>query len=553
MWKKDNILVVDDSRFYRQSVVDILSDEYDIIEAENGAEALKILEEDKARNMIVAVILDLVMPVMDGFEFLQHFHEDEKIKHIPIVVATSEKDEENERNCLKLGVWDFVHKPYDAEILRMRIVNAVKRACVHSMEHDPLTGVYNRQKLYQSMRYLLTNKDKEFAYIQIDIERFKMINTFYGTAEGDRLLCYLAQVIREMLWDCEDCTYGRIAADIFGILIRRDDKKINEIEETIRKKLKNYKANYLLNTATGIYIVEDNQMEISAICDKAAIAAKGCKNNYMVHKAVYTPEMSEILIKEQRIINEMDKALKEEEFVVYFQPKYSLESLKPSGAEALVRWRKPDGRMVSPGEFIPIFERNGFIIKLDYYVWEKVCQFIRRELDEGHEVDPISVNVSRVNLYNPKFFETLVGLVENYKIPPRYLNLELTESAFSDDAEMLRKTVDYLHKSGFTIMMDDFGSGYSSLNFLKDINLDVLKIDMKFLAKGPSTEKCEKIIGAVINMAISLDMPVIAEGVEEKAQVELLKRLGCDYIQGFYFAKPMKEQEYLELVYDEKI
>ncbi len=551
MWKKNKILVVDDSRLYRKSVVDILSEEYDVIEAENGAEGLKILEKDKVREVIVAVILDLVMPVMDGFEFLQHFRAEEKYKHIPIVVATSEEDEEKEKRCLKVGVWDFVHKPFDAEILRLRIINAARRAWTHSMEHDPLTGVYNRQKLYQSMRQLLVkNKEKEFAYMQVDIERFKMINTFYGTAEGDRLLCYLAQIIRDILWDYDDCTYGRISADIFGIFIVRDDKKIDEIEETIREKLKRYKANYFLNTSTGIYIIEDNQMDISAICDKAAIAAKGCKNNYMVHKAVYTPEMSEVLIKEQRIINEMDKALEEEEFVVYFQPKYSLYSLKPSGAEALVRWRKPDGKMVSPGDFIPIFERNGFIIKLDYYIWEKVCQFIRRELDEGNEVDPISVNVSRVNLYNPKFFETLVGLVERYKIPAKYLNLELTESAFSDDAEMLRKTVDYLHKSGFTILMDDFGSGYSSLNLLKDINLDILKIDMKFLSKGPSTAKCEKIIEAVINMAASLDMPVIAEGVEEKEQVELLKRLGCDYIQGFYFAKPMTEQDYLQLVKD---
>ena len=552
--RKNKILVVDDSRLYRITATDILANEYDIVEAQNGLQALEILKNEKIRAFTVAIILDLMMPVMDGYEFLEEFHKEEKYKNIPVIVATSEDRQENEKRCLQYGVWDFVRKPYDPDILRMRIVNAAKRAWVQSMEHDPLTGVYNKQKLYQSMRELIDrNRDKEFAYIQIDIERFRMINTFYGMAEGDRLLCFFAQVIREVMWDYEDCCYGRISGDIFGICMLRDEEKINFIEETVRKKLKKYKANYFINTTTGIYFIEDNRMEIPEICDKAAIAAKRCKNNYMIHKALYTREMSQVLIREQKIINEMDKALEKEEFVAYFQPKYDLNTMKPSGAEALVRWRKEDGKMVSPGEFIPIFESNGFIIELDYYMWERVCRFIRRELDEGHEVAPVSVNISRVNLYNPKFFESLVGLVEQYKIPPKYLHLELTESAFSDDAAMLQKTVDYLHKSGFTILMDDFGSGYSSLNLLKDINLDILKIDMKFLSKGSSTEKCEKIIAAVINMAEALNLPVIAEGVEEEAQMQLLKRLGCNYIQGYYFAKPMPEKDYLSLMKKENI
>ena len=219
-----------------------------------------------------------------------------------------------------------------------------------------------------------------------------------------------------------------------------------------------------------------------------------------------------------------------------------------SGAEALVRWKKADGTIVSPGDFIPVFESNGFIIRLDYYVWDQVCQFIKNNLAHRGDSEVISVNVSRVNLYNPDFLESLVNLVEKYKIPPKYLNLELTESAFSDDARMIQNAVDYLHKAGFTILMDDFGSGYSSLNVLKDIDIDVLKIDMRFLSKGSSEERGEKILEAVIKMAKSLDMLVIAEGVEEEKQVKMLKRLGCDYIQGYYFAKPMPKKDYVKLL-----
>ena len=267
------------------------------------------------------------------------------------------------------------------------------------------------------------------------------------------------------------------------------------------------------------------------------------KQKRVTKKRVMGKEMQ----REQQIINEMDTALEEKQFVVYFQPKYELDGYTPRGAEALVRWKKPDGTMVSPGEFIPVFEKNGFIIKLDYYVWDQVCQLIATALRAGRKPDPISVNVSRVNLYNPNFLESLVNLVEKYRIPPEYLHLELTESVFSDTENVILNAVNYLHKAGFTILMDDFGSGYSSLNVLKDIDLDVLKIDMKFLSKGKDDGRGEKILAAVIQMAKALDMPVIAEGVEEKKQVQMLKRLGCNYIQGYYFAKPMPQEDYERL------
>lgn len=544
---KNTILIVDDSKLNRGTLADILKDKYKIIEAENGESGLESLE--KYKDDIVLVILDIIMPVMDGFAFMEEFKKRESIRNIPIVVATTENDFETEKRCLELGVWDFIPKIFQPEIIRFRVLNTIKRSMAHSLEHDKLTGLYTVQKFSQRVQGILEeNTDTKFTFVRLDIERFKMINNFYGIDAGDRLLVHLAGLIEKYWQNVKNSVFGRVDGDVFGICFEKDDKKLNDFILYMKQELKKYQAAYYLETAMGIYDIQDNNMDVRNILARATLAAKQCKGQYMVHEARYTEELREKIIKEQNIINEMDHALETEEFVVYFQPKYELNHYKPMGAEALVRWKKADGTIVSPGDFIPVFESNGFIIKLDYYVWDKVCQLIKNNLNHRGDSEVISVNVSRVNLYNPEFLESLVNLVEKYKIPPKYLHLELTESAFSDDARMIQNAVDYLHKAGFTILMDDFGSGYSSLNVLKDIDIDVLKIDMRFLSKGSSEERSEKILEAVIKMAKSLDMQVIAEGVEEEKQVKMLKRLGCDYIQGYYFAKPMPKKDYIKLL-----
>lgn len=550
--RNKKILIVDDLKLNRITFAEILKDEYDAIEAENGKEALELLAAN--RSEIAAVILDLIMPVMDGFEFLEEFRKNPANVNLPVIVSTTNNVVETEERCLELGAWDFIPKTFHREVIRFRVRNAIYRSKQHLLEYDNLTGIYNRQMFYQKTHEMLEeNPEETFAFIRFDIDRFKMINSFYGIAEGDRLLKYVAGVIRQAVKSYDLYQFGRINADVFGICIGvKDSDEAISFAQSIHEKMKKYEnLNCYLETCAGCYMITDNSMEPSEIYDKATIAAKECKGKYMVHEALYTEKMGEQLWEEQQIVNEMDRALREEQFVVYFQPKYELEHYSPQGAEALVRWKKPDGTMVSPGKFIPVFEKNGFVIKLDYYVWEKVCQFIQEELKAGREPQPISVNVSRVNLYNPKFLESLIDLVEKYRIPPRYLYLELTESVFSDVETVILRTVESLHKVGFTILMDDFGSGYSSLNVLKNVQLDVLKIDMKFMSKGGEDKRGSKIIEAVIKMAESLKMPVIAEGVEEKQQVEMLKALGCDYIQGYYFSKPIPMEEYRKLIHEQ--
>lgn len=547
MGRRKYVLIVDDCQQDRMAVADVLRSDYDILEACNGKQALEILSRKRAQ--ISLIMLDLMMPVMDGYEFLEMYRKRKEYNYLPVVVCTTEDDPEREQKSLELGAWDFVLKKSSPGIMRLRAGNAIEKSKVRFLEYDFLTGIYGQQKFYQATRELLDQRaGANFAFIHFDIDRFRIINTLYGSKEGDRLIHFVAGAIRKVMTAYGRGTYGRLGGDVFGMCVPYEDgAAIYHILEGIRAEIRKHSVHYYLETCAGIYLVDDPDMEVAAMHDNAEIAAAQCKGQYMVHDVLYTEEIGQKVLREQHIIDEMDAALAEQQFIVYFQPKYQLKKMAPYGAEALVRWKKPSGEIVLPNEFIPIFERNGFITKLDYYVWEKVCQFIDSELSQGRNPAPISVNVSRVNLYNPDFMDSLIDLIQRYHIPPHYLNLELTESVFSEDAELIQRAVNYLHDAGFTILMDDFGSGYSSLNILKDVDLDVLKIDMKFFSKGNTAEKGAKIIEAVIRMAESLDMMVIAEGVEEKHQVDFLNDLGCDYIQGYYFGRPMSQDQYEKL------
>lgn len=547
MGRRKYVLIVDDCQQDRMAVADVLRSDYDILEACNGKQALEILSRKRAQ--ISLIMLDLMMPVMDGYEFLEMYRKRKEYSYLPVVVCTTEDDPEREQKSLELGAWDFVLKKSSPGIMRLRAGNAIEKSKVRFLEYDFLTGIYGQQKFYQATRELLDQRaGANFAFIHFDIDRFRIINTLYGSKEGDRLIHFVAGAIRKVMTAYGRGTYGRLGGDVFGMCVPYEDgAAIYHILEGIRAEIRKHSVHYYLETCAGIYLVDDPDMEVAAMHDNAEIAAAQCKGQYMVHDVLYTEEIGQKVLREQHIIDEMDAALAEQQFIVYFQPKYQLKKMAPYGAEALVRWKKPSGEIVLPNEFIPIFERNGFITKLDHYVWEKVCQFIDSELSQGRNPAPISVNVSRVNLYNPDFMDSLIDLIHRYHIPPHYLNLELTESVFSEDAELIQRAVNYLHDAGFTILMDDFGSGYSSLNILKDVDLDVLKIDMKFFSKGNTAEKGAKIIEAVIRMAESLDMMVIAEGVEEKHQVDFLNDLGCDYIQGYYFGRPMSQDQYEKL------
>ena len=281
------------------------------------------------------------------------------------------------------------------------------------------------------------------------------------------------------------------------------------------------------------------------MCDRARLAIQSVRWNYINRWAYYSDELKDSLLSEQELVNEMEKAISKNQFYVNYQPIFSARSNELVSAEALVRWRHPEKGIISPGDFIPLFEKNGFITKLDFYVWESVCRFLAENKKNGIQNVPISVNVSRINLYNKDLCKVMEGLLEKYGIEPKFLKLEITESAYTENPEQLLSAMAVLQNRGFKVLMDDFGSGYSSLNMLKDVPVDILKIDMKFIDNLDTSERACKILYNIIQMAHGLNMEIVAEGVENDNQFELLKRMGCDCIQGYYFSRPLGQREFV--------
>jgi diguanylate cyclase (GGDEF)-like protein len=550
--EKQVVLVVEDQKINREILRRILEPDYEVVEASDGNAALTLLYE---RSNISAILLDIVMPVMNGYEVLERLR-NSPFSSIPTIVMTGETDKSSEQKALDLGAWDFVSKPYQPATLRTRLKNVIVRSQFYLLsemkqlyERDPLTGLYNRAHFFDETRKLLTqNPGISFALVRMDIDHFQSYNTFWGEEEGDTLLRFLAEKLEKALQTERPHTYARINADVFCFCVPYHAERIQQLADNAYQQLAVYNPEYRLVPSFGVYVIENSADSIQRMYERVTLAAKTCKGSYLTYLSYYRPEMSQSIMQNQWVVNEMQHALDTRQFEVYLQPKYNLKTERPCGAEALIRWHHPEKGMLSPGTFIPVFEQNGFIGKVDYYVWESVCQLLRRWLDLGAEPAPVSVNVSRANMYNSNLVHSLIQLAAQYRIPPRLLELEVTESAYMENPSAMEKIISDLHEAGFTILMDDFGSGYSSLNTLKDIHVDILKVDMKFLSGDSEESRGRSILASTIRMAGWLNTPVIMEGVETAEQVSFLKSIGCNYAQGYYYARPMPVSEYEQLI-----
>ena len=689
MQREKTMLIADDVELNRALLENIFDDEYSILQAADGVEAMEILRSQP----VDVVLLDIVMPRMDGFEVLKTMKEEETLSGIPVIMATSEKENSEER-ALLLGADDFINKPYRAMVVKKRVENIVVKhilerkrlenalfetrnelnslidsvpggigvwkvtdkvqveyfndgfcrqfgydreefqekfssdltalwvggdteyilnrlrenkdsndriSLVHQvrrkdkslrwfslnalkykvedgvpvfrivnidvtesrenellieqkneelrylLDHDALTGLYNRSTFCRKTAdFLRQNPEGTYNMVQFDIERFKVINELYGNFMGDRILLLIAEGLQKCLKS--KGTYGRLEADHFAVCLPAGTEELQQVRDQMEKSLASVKIEQKINLYYGVYTIEDRGMSVDLMCDRANLALRTVKGNSNRAYAVYNDELHQVVLSEQQLTNSMEEALLQRQFEVYYQPVVDLNTGDVVSAEALVRWNHPEKGMVSPGFFSPFFEHNGFIIKLDAYIREEVCRNMMELRRRGLKNIPVSVNVSRLEFYDPNLCRSIIDLTERYRLEPQMMRLEITESAYTDNPQQLLAAMKELQNYGFQVLMDDFGSGYSSLNMLKDVPVDILKMDMKFLEDQGISGRGPEILASLVRMAKKLGMRTIAEGIETKEQGDFLRSVGCEYGQGYYYARPMPADSFTSLL-----
>ena len=537
------ILVVEDNPINREMLVQMLSPDYDVLAAEDGEAGIALLSEHYRRLSLV--ILDVYMPKCNGFQFLECVREDPLLASVPVIVATGSDKPEDEARCLELGAMDFITKPYNLRGIQGRIRNLIKMrestAVLSAIEFDAQTGLYTRQAFFHHASVLLAGSpDGAYQAVAVDIHNFKQVNSIYGENVGDDVVRYLARELKRLV---PDGLAAHFDGDSFVFLEAVNTHTDAELEIAIRGIAKAAPIRNLI-LKCGVYCCENANLPVSVICNRAFLALGSIKEDMNHAVARFDDPINQRICRERDMEARFEDALLNQEFVVWYQPKFDIHTEQMLGAEALVRWKWADGTVVSPGEFIPLFERDGLIVRLDEYVFRRVCRIQRELLERDGSALPISVNLSRNSLHYPGMIERYARIVAEDALDAKYVPIELTESAgmqLRQIKELTQKMVDL----GFPLHMDDFGSGYSSLGNLSSLPFHVVKLD-KGLVDGIGNHRGNQVLRHIVSLAHGLGMEVLAEGVETVEQVQFLRESGCDAVQGYYYSKPLPEQTFLE-------
>ena len=436
---------------------------------------------------------------------------------------------------------------------------SVVENCIHYMRNetqrlyatDALTGIPNWNAFKRNTKELLwNNEDKAYAMAYFDIKNFKMVNDLYGFATGDRTLKMIARRIQAFAGDRGTC--ARIMSDRFILCMPDGPEIVQQLIDTIQYNVDKHDLDFPISFDLGFYRIEDRTLPFEVMMDRARLAQLSIKGSYEVRWAYFDEAMHNRLRNEAWVTKEMARALAEGQFLVFLQPQYDHRTRKMTGAEALVRWLHPHRGMIAPSGFIETFEKNHFIRQVDAFVREQTCRLLREWLDEGLPVVPVSVNLSRIDLYDEGLPASLGGLMRRYGLHRDLLRLEITESAYTEEPQQLIDMITKLQEEGFLVEMDDFGSGYSSLNTLHDMPVDLVKLDLRFLT-GHGNQKGRNIILSIVQMMRRLHLPIIAEGVETKEQADFMVRAGCPLIQGYYYARPLSVEEFVQKMKEDSI
>ena len=545
------VLVADDELINRELLNAILQDDYDVLLAEDGGEAYRIMREHG--DTLSLVLLDLRMPVMSGVQLLKTVKDDPILKRIPIIVVTADHDAEVE--SLGDGAIDFISKPYPAAaVILARIRRTIElnedQQIIKYTERDPVTGLYNRDYFFRYAQQLdIYHKEQSMDAVVVDINHFHIINERFGTAYGDELLHRIGEALRKQVSErggivcrreadtflvyCPHLTNQRELLECASVVLERDDGM------NVRVRLR-----------MGVYPDVDKSIDIQRRFDRAKMAADTVRNSYTNAIGSYDKTLHDRELYSEQLVDDFRAAIMENQFRVFYQPKFDVRGETPllTGAEALVRWYHPRLGLVSPGAFIPLFEENGLIQILDECVWRQAAAHIRDWKKRLGFCVPISVNVSRIDMYDPKLIDRLCGILRDNDLKCSEMILEITESAYTENSEQIIDTVTKLRELGFKIEMDDFGTGYSSLNMISSLPIDAMKLDMGFIRSAFNDRHDTRMLEVMIDIADYLDVPVIAEGVETEEQVMTLKAIGCDIVQGFYFSRPIPQSEFEKFI-----
>ena len=543
------ILIVEDEFVNREILRNFLDSDFELLFAEDGLKALAQIREH--RETLSLILLDLMMPGMNGQDVLRRM-KSEQLSGIPVIVMTGDKEIETEMECLELGAVDFIGKPYNPGVVRARMDRIIElfedRDTILQTERDRLTGLYN---IVYFNRYINAydqyHKDTPTDAIVVDINHFHMLSERCGKAKADTYLSRIAKKLQEAMNAMGGFACRREAGTFLLYCPHREDHR--EILENASIPLDDSDSNRI-RLRMGVYANVDKALSIDRRFDYAKQASDKVRNSFSMAVGVYDDVLRQKELFTEMLLDEFRKAIEEKQFVIYYQPKFDVRPDIPvlAGAEALVRWIHPEKGMISPGVFIPLLEENGLIEELDHYVWRETARQIRIWKERFGFVVPVSVNVSRIDMYNPELIDILAGILEENDLTPHELLLEITESAYTQDSRQIIDTVKRLRELGFHIEMDDFGTGYSSLNMISTLPIDALKLDMQFVRTAFDKKKDTRMIEVIIDIADYLDVPVIAEGVETEEQLNALKAMGCDMVQGYYFSKPVPAEEYESFV-----
>lgn len=546
-YKKTKILIVDGEKESCEQIKSIVDKKYKCLEASSGQQALDILFSHYRE--IGLILTDLKIHDSDGLEFISILKNDEDLNKIPIIVQSTLEDDATKVKCIDLGATDFINKPYKPALVMNRVESVLKlnelSDKLRHLEIDSHTDFYTREAFYEyAQRILDRNPEKDYIIEIADIVGFKAINEQYGKMMGDQILRFVSTIISENLEGF--IIGGRLSGDSFAI-IRPDKVDYQPDDSGIVKEINATAPIPNLVIKFGIFRTKTaRDITSRQMCDRAKIALNSVKRTYGKNYCIFDDSMRIEFMEEQNILDTMESALENKEFEVYYQPKHSIVNKKLTGAEALVRWNHKEQGFMNPAKFIPIFENNGFITKLDKYVWRRTCEDISQWYKKGYNF-PISINVSRKDFLDQNIADFIITLVDEYEIPHNLLHIEVTESAFIANPRQMEYTVKKLHDNGFSIELDDFGSGYSSITSLNKMDIDIIKMDMSIIRDDKKGAK-KNALEFSMQLANMMGIKTIQEGVETEEQFLRVKELGCDYVQGYYFSKPLNKSAFDEYI-----